>query len=560
MQRWCGTLQHWFSAHSVRLIPWVVASLAALQTCYLALWSVRELTERGVAMDDSYFYAVLALNYDKVGYLTFDGTMPTNGVQPLWQWLIIGLHQVLPEVELMRSSFVANWLLYALFCWLVVRHTLRASTDHGNTRAIVVALLLAFNPAFQAIVLRGMEVPLFLVAFAALLNLLERASQRWTTSQASAGLVFALGALAATIFLARTDWFWVVPVGAIFVWKRTRRWALVGLFGAAAGLIAAPYLMHNWAVHGHMMPISGRTKLMLLDLHVKSIVDYLQSNEWHGIFAMVGGLFGAESLWLSIPLVVTLTFVGVRYFRVASPSVRFLLVGVACHTLFMQLVYREVRPYTRYYFSVEGVATAYVLAEVAALALTRLRRSVTPSNLVWSCYGATSAAMLVVGGATLAFHAADTRDKWVWRWQMAERLRALPGDEKVAAFWPGAFAYVSGRSVFPLDGIVGSEEYLDVVRAGRELEYARRQGIDYVVVADLPPSDICASEPPEISSWAELGKLRLWRDCAFVSRLVAKHGNPTKKDGWYLYELLDAPSDEFCGPARPQASRGLRPL
>lgn len=544
-------LQRWLNARSDALIPWVVASIAALQTCYLVTWSVRELTERGVAMDDSFFYAVLACNYDKIGYLTFDGTMPTNGVQPLWQWLMIGLHKAFPNVEVMSLSFLANWILYVLFCWLIVRHALRVRSDHGRTRALVVSLLLACNPAFQAIVLRGMEVPLFLVGLAALLNLLEHASQRWVTARPSAGQGILLGALAATIFLARTDWFWVVPIGALFVWKRTNQWRLVGLFGVAASLIAVPYLAHNWAVHGHMMPISGRAKLMLLDLHTTSFVDYLQSNEWHGVFSMVGGLFGLKSLWFSIPLVMGLTFIGVRYFLVASPSVRFLLVGAACHTLFMQLAYREVRPYTRYYFSAEGIVAAYVLAEVAALALTRLRRLVTPSNVAWSCYGTICAAMLLISGATLAFHTAGPRDKWVWRWQMAERLHSLPPDEKVAAFWPGVFSYVSGRPVFPLDGIVGSEAYLGVVRQGRELEYARHQGIDYVVVADLPPASVYASEPPEIATWADLGKLRLWHDCAFVKRLVAKHGNPTENDGWYLYELQEVPNNQRCRRIQP---------
>lgn len=546
--------QRMIRARLASLIPLFVASIAALQTSYLVTWSVRELGERGVAMDDAYFYAVLADNYQEKGYLTFDGTMPTNDVQPLWQWMIIGLHRAFPNVELMRTSFAANWILYPVFCWLVVRHALRVCPGRFAPHALAVSLLVACNPGFQAVVLRGMEAPLFLMCFAALLNLVQHASQYSSTTQPSHWLAPVLGSLAGVTFLARTDWFWVVPLGALFVWNTTQRKALVALFGTASSLVVIPYLAHNWLQHGHLMPISGRTKLALLDLHTTGFVDYLQSDEWHGVFSILACSFGVKSLWFAIPLAAGLVYVGVRRFSIASPSARFLLLGVACHTLFMHVVYREVRPYTNYYFSAEVIAAAYLFAEAVAVGLDYLRQRMRPVALKRCCYGATSAVVLLVGAATLMFYTAKARDKWVWRWQMAERLRALPSDEKVAAFWPGAFAYVSGRSVFPLDGIVGSEEYLDVVREGRELEYVRSRDIDYVVIADLPPDAIHASKPPEIDSWAELGKLRLWQDCAFVKRLVATHGNATKHDAWYLYELLDTPSNQRC-----HAAAGRRP-
>jgi hypothetical protein len=537
----------WVGAHLERLIPLLVAGIAALQTSYLVSWSVRELTERGVAMDDSYFYAVLAHNYERVGYWTFDGSMPTNGVQPLWQWMIVGLHQALPNVDVMRSSFVANWILYALFCWLIVRYVLSLRVPHTTARVLVVSLFLTCNPGFQQIVLRGMEVPLFLVCFATLLNTLELLAHRWKAERASAWYVLLLAALSATTFLARTDWFWVVPLGAGFVWHRTKAKMLLLLFLGTASMFVLPYLLHNLSVHGHLMPISGRAKLALLDLHASGFGEYLRSKEWHGVFSMLGGMFTFEQLWLSIPLTLGLAFVGVRRFGGACPSVRFLLVGVACHTLFMHLAYREVRPYTRYYFSVEGIAATYLVAEIVVLAMGWLRRLVTPARFAWGYYGATCTGMLFSLGATLTFRHADPQPKWVWRWQMGETLRALPSDAKIAAFWPGAFAYVSGRSVFPLDGIVGSAAYLDtVVLKGHELAYARSRGIDYVVINDLPPPSVYGTEPPRVSTWAEMGKLRLWQDCAFVKGLVASHGDSSKGNGWYLYEFSDLPSQARC--------------
>ena len=64
-------VRRWLGSHFARFAPLVVACIAALQTSYLVTWSIRELTERGVAMDDSFFYAVLTNNYARVGYWTF---------------------------------------------------------------------------------------------------------------------------------------------------------------------------------------------------------------------------------------------------------------------------------------------------------------------------------------------------------------------------------------------------------------------------------------------------------------------------------------------------------
>ena len=538
-------VRRWLSAPFTRLVPLIAACIAALQTSYLVTWSVRKLTERGVAMDDAFFYAVLTNNYARVGYWTFDGSMPTNGVQPLWQWLMIGLHQMLPNVEIMRSSFVANWMLYVLFCWLIVRYVLRLGARHAPA-LVIVSLLLTCNPGFQRIVLCGLEVPLFLVCFATLLNTLEYLDQRWKAG-VSAWHALLLAALSAMTFLARTDWFWVVPLSAVFVWSRTERRTLLLLFIGMVSALVLPYLVHNLVVHEHLMPISGRAKLALMKLHVPNLGEYLRSDEWHGVFAMLGGMFTLEQLWLSIPLTVGLAWVGQRRFSGRPASVRFLLLGVACHTLFMHLAYREVRSYTRYYFSVEGIAATYLVAEVVVVAMGWLRRRVTPARFVMGCYATTCAAILLSLGATLAFRLAAPERKWVWRWQMGETLRALPSGAKIAAFWPGLFAYVSGRSVFPFDGIVGSELYLDtVVLKGTELVDARRRGINYVVVNDLPPSSVYGKQPPKVSSWSEVGKLRVWQDCAFVRALAASHAEPSTSNGWFLYELSDLPNQSRC--------------
>ena len=61
------------------------------------------------------------LIFDRFGFLTLDGEMPTNGVQPLWmavQILLVKLLPALHEAELLAKT---SWLLYLLFSLLMIR-------------------------------------------------------------------------------------------------------------------------------------------------------------------------------------------------------------------------------------------------------------------------------------------------------------------------------------------------------------------------------------------------------------------------------------------------------
>ncbi len=64
--------------------------------------------------------------------------------------------------------------------------------------------------------------------------------------------------------------------------------------------------------------------------------------------------------------------------------------------------------------------------------------------------------------------------RWDTRLQLARDLKKLPESAKIGAFWPGVFAYYSNRSVFPLDGIIGSQSYFEsVVKHEQEISTRR---------------------------------------------------------------------------------------
>jgi hypothetical protein len=105
--------------------------------------------------------------------------------------------------------------------------------------------------------------------------------------------------------------------------------------------------------------------------------------------------------------------------------------------------------------------------------------------------------------------------------------------------------------VFPLDGIIGSTWYLDnVVRRQRELAYALQQGIDHIVIHDLPVSALQSPKAPEVKGWSHVGKLTLWQQCQHVGQLVSAHVDPATSSGWYLYRLSRTGDGQYCNALR----------
>ena len=103
----------------------LVAVAAGVQVTHFIIWSPEELASRGMLVDDAYFYCVIARNFRELGFLTLDGTMSTNGVQPLWmmvQILLVKLFSQTDEVSILSSSMWASYVLFAfLSVWSVCR-------------------------------------------------------------------------------------------------------------------------------------------------------------------------------------------------------------------------------------------------------------------------------------------------------------------------------------------------------------------------------------------------------------------------------------------------------
>jgi len=194
------------------------------------------------AEDDAYYYLITARNIAATGASTFDGQSLTNGYHPLWMMILV-LQQLIVGGSLL-VTFVIEAALLSGGLYLLLRRAPRVSA------LACVAYALPFLAVSTTLGMRGMEFSLFVFAFAALVDVLERAR-----SEGGGGLV--IGLVAAAVVGARIDA--AVFVGPLVLLAplplKTRLQAL----GVVAGL-GLVYGMANLAIFGVVTPISSTIK------------------------------------------------------------------------------------------------------------------------------------------------------------------------------------------------------------------------------------------------------------------------------------------------------------
>ncbi|MBP6875409.1 MAG: hypothetical protein KBD56_05010 [Candidatus Eisenbacteria bacterium] len=537
-----------------RLFAWGPAVLIALMAAWrlraFLLWDPTRLTTHGLLADDAFFYSVLARNFDRFGFLTLDGEMPTNGVQPLWMLLQIALVKIFPGIHETALNAASSWAFYILFCLLAARFLAGSGSPSGALRALFAGGLVLANPRVLAWTVQGLETPLVLLLYALLFETLRRASDREPRFLARRDLL-ALGILSGLCFLARTDQFWLaIVIGGWLLLSHRRapgyeRDLAPGLrdllfYFVPLALLVLPYLAHNLFVHGGLMPVSGAVKAYYVGSFYPSLSAYLASDEW---WALVQAFSDPFPFALPVPVMITaiaLAFAirlawrrdGLGRPRVAA---RIFSIAAIAHALTLYLFYRELMTRNAYYFAPTLLWAVWMFAEALpgmGAGERAMRR--------WSLPLAAMGSLVVLIFAWMSVPIQEQR-YWLQRVRLAEDARRLvPQGESLGAFWPGTFAQFSGRPVIPLDGVAGSRRYLDeYIKQGRELDYLLERGHRYLAT-HLPmyPDSLLASESPLIMNWTRLGVRRIWemRD-SLDFRVLAARRVAKGEGGWCLLEL-----------------------
>lgn len=537
------------------------AGIAGYQLLHFLTWAPEQLAMHGVLLDDAYFYSVLARNYQHLGFLTLDGVMPTNGIQPLWMLIQVTLTWLLPKSEPATLLSRSSWLFYVLFTFLTVWYVSRArwsSWISAVSAALLISSGILLNVNFQKMVVRGLETPLMLFLLMLFLHILDGMDDPGTSPEQNLQpwQISMLAALGALVFFARTDLFWLSLVAASWLILRCKEKVRTAvIYAGTSFVLILPYLLSNWITHGHLMPISGRVKVYYLNTFYPSWGAYLSSNEWKGLFFTMRDVFALPNeLKLLVLLALALMAAGlvlVFLFKNSAripASLKILTLAVIAHVAFMQIVYRELRPYSGYYFSVE-LAWAFLWAcsllnwsfSVFQEAVERLPNPNFLRHALPTLAGLVISVFFVIslGSKYVGLHELKASRYSIERVNLAHDIeRLVPAGEQVGAFWPGVFAEFSNRSIIPLDGIIGSEEYFtDYLQKGREMDYLFEHSAEYVVIyLKKLPGGAFSDKAPAVFDWTVLGTRKVW-EYRHISKIIAARTWGTDQTGWYLIQL-----------------------
>lgn len=256
-------------AAGLNKIPYQVLVLGALSTvvhvCYVLFSSMSYLETRPI-VDDSYYYFMIARNFWEYFGFTFDGINPTNGFQPLWQWMLLPFGMLSHDLQV-RMSLLLAAACYQGAAWLLALwpSPVEAVRRVFQGTAIVLWSLMAFIIEYAS---SGMEFGLYLLiatwAMVAFVDLFDesddaedRAPVRWRRFLVATALLplARVDGLGLSFFL----WLMVLVRSVRFRSAQFPVAKVIG-FGAASLLPFVLFITFNKVAFDTLLPLSGKVK------------------------------------------------------------------------------------------------------------------------------------------------------------------------------------------------------------------------------------------------------------------------------------------------------------
>jgi len=235
--------------------------------------------------DDSYFYLVVARNLVLSGRQTFSGVVPTNGVHPLWLY-VLGAYSYI--VSRFSPSLLWNARypvplaasLLGLGAW-----NFRKVEDLLGLGSLFTLLPVVFLSVFGVLF---SEAHLFYCALSWLTLLAVR------TAIARKPLSGLIGFAAALVLLSRLDSIFLV--GALYLWYLAIDRRLLPALRSAGvcALIVAPYLISNAVFFGGFVPVHG---------WIKSSFPHVVLKGFYSPTIFASSIGGYNLFWGYIPLI-----------------------------------------------------------------------------------------------------------------------------------------------------------------------------------------------------------------------------------------------------------------
>jgi len=452
-------------------------------------------------IDDTYYYLQTAWNAKMLGFVTFDGLHPTNGVQLLW-FVIIFLLAMLVKTKtvLLFSTLAVNFLLNGL-CYSIILKI------GAVLKQPILALFMASLWALQSLPFRiysmGMENSLHALVF-------------WCVIWQS------------VMFLIRVQNkdipnFWGLTIVLILlVWTRLDS-ALISavLFTFCVGTLAYTY-RHNlrsfW--QRHSKAIAGSIFLAGFGLFIQLTVFRLMGDSFLPVSALVKTSSAgrgadiepvdklAEVIKLGMPSILqgrfptlALILLGISgillvilvrvVVRDHSDEIRAflnlwscLLVGEIFYHVYVAVSEVEYAPYFIWYRSPSFIFWIITGSLIALFAFAQTRRFKNPFNI--HKWGPVGVSLVICAVALYMFSSSInfTSELYVARYNAALWIADnYPPDTVFAAWNTGQLSFFSNRTFINLDGVINNVDYYERVLLGSVplADYLIENNVDFIV-------------------------------------------------------------------------------
>ena len=418
--------------------------------------------------EDCYFYAVVARNLALRGVQSFWGSELTNGVHPLWLYVLTAWEWCLARLD-------AGWLYRAGFgVPLVVAITgLGAAiwmrvTRHAELPAASVFVPLLFLSLFGL---------LYSEAHAAFLAHTILAGAVTREARAHRPMPVLVGLALAGVALARLDnVFYVAAFCVWYSWRHTDRRAVLMMAGVCAVPVAA-YLGSNAVYFGGLVPISGALKSTFPVPHPSGLAP-----SPGGMVLMWSG-YSIPFGWLPLAVGTLVTMVTWGQLRGTSTLLYPLLAGTLGHALYTSL-FTAGFTFWYWYYLLPVVLLGWSLACLTA----RMMRPPFDLFLQWSAVCILTVVLLM----TRREAPTEARLTGLKTLRVVRELGIADATILVSE-WPGTVAFHTRNQIVAADMLTANRRLVDRLLAapdaGPVLLAAAREGgtpVDYVVVNGGP--------------------------------------------------------------------------
>lgn len=444
--------------------------------------------------EDGYLMQTVARNMAiGLGMSTAEGTLPTNGVQPLATFLFAALHFVANGSKTggiaLVTAFSALVSVLAAFLLFKVGSRIWSSLPHGRELAAVAAALWFAAPQITEHSMNGLETGVYyVVLLTAVIYYLRAASSPHRMLRWSQRVI--LGLLLGLAFLARNDAAFLI--GALLAAHlllggssanggyRTRLLDCIACGVISIG-VSVPWLINNYLLFGSIVPISGTAQSYKASFAQN--IAYIPAN-----------MFEVSLLYAPVPrametmpavMLVTLAIVATLIWAIASCASRLALATQRFYLTGVLLLF-SIGVYYGFFFG----APHFIPRYMSPASIFMWTGAVMVGYLVAASIGATRSALprllpaitglLMIAAASFAWkdHATggDHMHKQVVDWVSAN----VSDREWIGAVQTGTLGFFHDRTI-NLDGKVNPDALRAKLREGHVINYVLASRINYIV-------------------------------------------------------------------------------